>query len=121
MGGKALQARIDRSDLAALKKAGARIELFFDASHPLKVKKPHFEINVWITEPQRAKLAKDAWGTCQKFFMHTDEIKRTLANRLKFESANFDPAFIGLNGHVKDAWKKLTEGGKASVIPVKLP
>jgi hypothetical protein len=60
MGGVKVALKIDRSDLTALKKVGATIDLYFDASHTLKDKQPHFEVHVLITEPARAQLAKDA-------------------------------------------------------------
>ncbi|GJQ28514.1 MAG: hypothetical protein HBSAPP03_03980 [Phycisphaerae bacterium] len=121
MGGKALSARIDRSDIAALRKAGAPIEMLFDASHPLKVKAPHLEIKVSMTEPQRMALAKNAWGTCQKFFMHTDGVKKLLASGARFEVKNYDRAFMGESAAIKDAWKKLEAGDKAGMIRVKVP
>lgn len=121
MGGKSVTARIDRSDIAALRKVGAQIEMMFDASHTLKEKAPHFEIKVSMTEPQRATLAKNAWGTCQKFFMDKDEVKKLLNSGARFEVRNYDRAFMGDNGHIKDAWKVLEAGGKAGMIPVKVP
>lgn len=121
MGGKVLSAKIDRSDLSALKRVGAQIEMYFDASHTLKEKQPHFEIKVSMTEPQRATLAKDAWGTCQKFFMQTDDVKKLLASGARFEVRQYDKAFMGENGHVKDAWKALNAGGKAGMVRVSVP
>jgi len=121
VGGKALSARIDRSDIAALRKVGAQIEMYFDASHPVKVKAPHFEIKVSMTEPQRATLAKNAWGTCQKFLMHTDDVKKLLNSGARFEVKNYDRAFMGDDGNIKDAWKKLDAGDKAGMIKVKVP
>lgn len=121
MGGKVLSAKIDRSDIAALRKVGAQIEMMFDASHTLKEKPPHFEIKVSMTEPQRAMLAKNAWGTCQKFFMDKDDVKKLLNSGARFEVKNYDRAFMGDNGNIKDAWKKLDAGEKAGMIKVKVP
>ena len=121
MAGIKLSQKIDRSDLNALRKVGATIALFFDASHKKSEKPPHFEINVWITEPQRARLAKDHWGTCKKFKMNTVLVIMALKNRLKFEAYDYDKAFLGMSGAVKDALKLLEAGEKSTVIPVKVP
>ncbi len=121
MGGRVLSAKIDRSDIAALRKVGAQIEMMFDATHKKTEKAPHFEIKVSMTDAQRATLAKNAWGTCQKFLMHTEDVRKLLGSGARFEVKNYDRAFMGESGEIKGAWKKLDAGEKAGMIKVKVP
>lgn len=101
--------------ITTMRNAGLSVEVHFDASHPAAVKPPHFELN--ITVHDRMALATLDYDLVRMFAFFTREVN--LANRIKYEVANYDEDLIDRadkSYQIRAELAKLDNGGAAGFV-----
>jgi hypothetical protein len=89
-----IQEKVSRSDIDAIRSVSGKVNVNFDATHPTHVKKPHFDIGVFVNHDVLKTLGKNHSTTFNKFRFGIQEVQNQIPNQIKYEVGNFDRDMI---------------------------